>query len=214
MDKTVFNKATVSGDETEVAALLMLASSEDNLFKLNKVLPMPAAYYNNEYSASEWKTANWGIHDDLDQEAKTFFLQEYQATDGESGFSLFYETQEFPITEFWTSISKKYSSLVINERYYSFEEKVIGENLIFQGNSIDFEDALSEEYLLAAGAVLNNDGTIDEKNSPKIEIWSIFPIVDFEIPNIPPVVDVPISTQPKLANSGLKIDSDEEEITL
>lgn len=136
----------------------------DNKEEFNKALQGDtSAKYSDWYT---WRLANWGTKWDVDPDHVD--IQEHSVL-------IAYDTAWSPAEAVWEKVSKDFPHLNIRVKYFEEGNDFIGESEYYGGDKTkDICLSFSTEMYVAAGAVLDEDGSIDWDVDQCYNLWDLF----------------------------------------
>jgi hypothetical protein len=167
------NEVEIIGDQLTIKQIEKIVRTKSNgIFQMNDFVPMPDELVDtkapsNEPNWYDWRVSKWGTKWDLSEETQIVFEAEK--------ISLGFDTAWSPNCDFWTAFSEKYPTLKISHRYYEEGMGFIGESSYEDGNFLDNCQDITDEMLVRAGGVLDEDGYVDWDKSD-INMFDIFPL--------------------------------------
>lgn len=177
------NETIIKGSVEEIQQFLELAGYDaGNIGKPIKSLcepfvPRPDFGADDNDEWYKWSLDNWGSK--WSPEVWDVSL----SPDGQM-VALSYDTAWSPITQFWKTVSDRFESFIVDNRYIEEGMSFIGQAIIRDGViQAEVCDELDIDHYKTAGAILDENGDVDWDVEQDYNLWENFPIVEVEVEN-------------------------------
>jgi hypothetical protein len=150
----------------------VIKANPHGVFQMNDFVPMPEELRNTTAPQDkpnwyDWNVSNWGTKWELGEDVSVSI--------SERSIGLGFDTAWSPNCSFWVAFSEKYPTVQIEHKYYEEGMSFIGEAFYEDGNFEDNCQDITDEMLVKAGGVLDENGDIDWDRSD-INLFDVFPL--------------------------------------
>lgn len=170
------NETIIKGTAEEIQEFLTIANYQGGTIPTlcEPFIPRPESDDKPEFDWYNWSVENWGSK--WSPDVNWIELSE----DGTRLF-LNYDSAWSPITQFWKTISERFKSFKIDNRYVEEGMAYMGQEIIQDGatQAEAYEDIYTEHYV-KAGATLDENGYVDWNVDQDYDLWQNFPLIEEE----------------------------------
>jgi hypothetical protein len=150
----------------------VIKANPHGVFQMGDFVPMPEELRNTTAPQDkpnwyDWNVSNWGTKWELGEDVSVSI--------SERSIGLGFDTAWSPNCSFWVAFSEKYPTVQISHRYYEEGMSFIGEAFYEDGGFDDNCQDITDEMLVKAGGVLDENGDIDWDRSD-INLFDVFPL--------------------------------------